>query len=232
MRTNQHGEVPGGASAEVPPAMALALSASFGSLDGWCAAVTAPGPAGAWRLCFSPREGRLVTRWAGMHGAELADADVLLLAGDAPASVSMTAPAGQGAGAGGVLPAGDALAGIDWAGVHARYQAAVNAASEGLAATADQLPGTAVLDVRRRAVFQQADAMLPGARWRDPACIDDWADGLPRTQPVVVYCVHGHEVSRAAALRLRAAGVDARFLDGGIAAWQAAGRAVRRPPSG
>ncbi len=38
------------------------------------------------------------------------------------------------------------------------------------------------------------------------------------------YCVYGHEVGRATALRLRALGVDARYLDGGIDAWQRAGR--------
>jgi Fe-Mn family superoxide dismutase len=50
---------------------------------------------------------------------------------------------------------------------------------------------------------------------------------------VVVYCVHGHEVSRATALRLRAAGLDARFLRGGIAAWEAAGLPLQpRTPGG
>jgi Fe-Mn family superoxide dismutase len=43
---------------------------------------------------------------------------------------------------------------------------------------------------------------------------------------VIVYCVHGHEVGRATALRLRAAGLNARFLRGGIEGWQAAGRAL------
>jgi len=44
---------------------------------------------------------------------------------------------------------------------------------------------------------------------------------------VVVYCVYGHEVGRATALRLRAAGFKARFLRGGIASWQQAGRPVQ-----
>jgi Fe-Mn family superoxide dismutase len=39
-----------------------------------------------------------------------------------------------------------------------------------------------------------------------------------------VYCVYGHEVGRVTALRLRAAGVDARYLHGGIDGWVAAGR--------
>ena len=49
---------------------------------------------------------------------------------------------------------------------------------------------------------------------------------MPRDKEIVVYCVYGHEVGRATALRLRAQGVNARFLRGGIDAWQAGGRAV------
>jgi Fe-Mn family superoxide dismutase len=43
---------------------------------------------------------------------------------------------------------------------------------------------------------------------------------------VIVYCVYGHEVGRATALRLRAAGLKARYLRGGIDGWQTAGRAL------
>jgi superoxide dismutase, Fe-Mn family len=46
----------------------------------------------------------------------------------------------------------------------------------------------------------------------------------------VVYCVHGHEVSRVTALRLRAAGLDARYLVGGLSAWQAEGRPLVDKP--
>lgn len=38
--------------------------------------------------------------------------------------------------------------------------------------------------------------------------------------------IYGHEVGRATALRLRAAGLQARYLRGGFDGWQAAGRAV------
>jgi Fe-Mn family superoxide dismutase len=41
---------------------------------------------------------------------------------------------------------------------------------------------------------------------------------------VVVYCVYGHEVGRATAMRLRAAGVNARYLRGGIDGWVSAAR--------
>jgi carboxylate-amine ligase len=47
---------------------------------------------------------------------------------------------------------------------------------------------------------------------------------------VLVYCVHGHAVSRGVLLQLRAAGIDARFLRGGIEGWQASGRQAPRLP--
>ena len=72
--------------------------------------------------------------------------------------------------------------------------------------------------------FEKAQALIPGARWHDPATVDAWAREVPRDREVVVYCVYGHEVGRATALRLRAHGIKARFLRGGIDGWQAAGR--------
>jgi Fe-Mn family superoxide dismutase len=62
--------------------------------------------------------------------------------------------------------------------------------------------------------------MIAGSGWRDPVAVGHWAGELPADRDVVVYCVHGHEVSRAAALRLRAAGHRARFLRGGVERWQ------------
>lgn len=98
-------------------------------------------------------------------------------------------------------------------------------------ATPAEAAGARLLDVRRAAVYAQSDVMAAGATWQDPARVDDWAAQLPPGEPVVVYCVHGHEVSRTCALRLRAAGVDARFLIGGLEGWRADGRpVVRRAP--
>jgi Fe-Mn family superoxide dismutase len=123
---------------------------------------------------------------------------------------------------------------IDWDGVHARYQNAVSAASEPLGTDADALSdapdGPLLLDVRRAGVFEQARTMIPGARWRDPAAVASWGSELLAERDVVVYCVHGHEVSRATAVRLRAAGVQARYLRGGIEAWQARGGALAHKP--
>ncbi len=115
---------------------------------------------------------------------------------------------------------------IDWAWAYQRYQEAVYAAGEGLEAQPHELTGTQVLDVRRSGVFEQAPSLIQGARWCDPALVDAWGPEWVARGPVVVYCVHGHEVSRATALRLRALGVPARFLAGGIEAWTGAGRPV------
>jgi hypothetical protein len=51
---------------------------------------------------------------------------------------------------------------------------------------------------------------------------------LPSSHPVVVYCVRGHEVSQQAAAAVRAAGRDARYLEGGITAWAELGLPLRK----
>mgnify|MGYP003660048551 CR=1 FL=1 len=73
-----------------------------------------------------------------------------------------------------------------------------------------------IVDVRRRAVFDKADTMIATAHWRDHATAADWAEDLPEDCSVVVYCVHGHAISQSAAATLRALGIDAYYLDGGI----------------
>jgi superoxide dismutase, Fe-Mn family len=102
----------------------------------------------------------------------------------------------------------------------------VHAASEPFAARQDDVGDALVLDVRRAGIFATAPTMLPGASWRDPAAVREWAGALPTGRELIVYCVYGHEVGRATALRLRARGLNARFLEGGIDAWQSAGRAT------
>ncbi len=92
----------------------------------------------------------------------------------------------------------------------------------------DAALGTALLlDVRRAAAFAAADTMLPGASWHDPADIATWISTLPRDREIVVYCVHGHEVSQGAARRLCVEGFRARYLGGGIEAWVAQGRPLQ-----
>lgn len=80
-----------------------------------------------------------------------------------------------------------------------------------------------IVDVRRRAVYDADDRVLPTAVWRDLQTVDGWRAELPAGVPVVVYCAHGHQVGQVTASRLHLAGVNARYLAGGIDAWRAAG---------
>lgn len=100
-----------------------------------------------------------------------------------------------------------------------------------LASTLGSGKAPLLIDVRRRAALEEDPAMIAGATWRDPFAAADWEKYLPRHRPVVLYCVHGHEVSRNAAAALRSAGIDARYLEGGIEAWRALGgpTVLRRP---
>ena len=86
-----------------------------------------------------------------------------------------------------------------------------------------QIPAPLVIDVRREAVFKTAPDLIAGAIRQDPATINEWAGKIKNNAPVVVYCVHGHEVSQNAAKVLRERGLSATFLEGGIEAWRAAG---------
>ncbi len=72
-----------------------------------------------------------------------------------------------------------------------------------------------VIDVRRRQPFLESDSLIKGALRRDPERVSEWAKSLPRAASVVVYCVHGREVSQGVARTL-----GARYLEGGIEAWR------------
>ena len=85
-----------------------------------------------------------------------------------------------------------------------------------------------LIDVRREAAFEADPAMLAGAVRRRPEDVQAWLGAVPPGRPVIAYCVHGHEVSQGVVAALREAGVDARFLTGGIEAWREAGLPTRR----
>lgn len=213
----------GGDGKTMQPATALALSASFGSVERWRDEFVALGKAlgggSGWvLLCFQPREGTLVNQWAADHDHAIAGATPILALDMYEHAYHMD----YGAQAGAYVDA--FMKNIAWDKVYERYQHAVHAASAPFAASPEDLGNALVLDVRRAGVFEQASSVIPRASWRDPAKVDDWARDLPADREIVVYCVYGHEVGRSTALRLRARGLDARFLEGGIDAWQAAGR--------
>ncbi len=111
--------------------------------------------------------------------------------------------------------------------MESRYRAAVEADTLSLADPPDAVAGARQLvDVRRAQTYAQADDLLAGAVWRDPARLSEWSSSLDREAPVLVYCAHGHEIGRSVVLALRANGYDARFIAGGIEACREAGAAL------
>lgn len=171
-------------------------------------------------LSFQPREGTLVNQWSADHTHALAGSVPILALDMYEHSYHLD----FGAAAAQYVDA--FMDNIRWAAVYERYQHAVHSASDPLAASADDLAGARVLDLRRAGVYEQAIDVIPGSHWQDPAAVEQWASTLPKGEEFVVYCVYGHEVGRSTAMRLHAAGVKARFLKGGIDGWKASGRAV------
>ncbi|MGH6892990.1 MAG: chromate resistance protein ChrB domain-containing protein [Dongiaceae bacterium] len=80
-----------------------------------------------------------------------------------------------------------------------------------------------VIDVRREPAFAASQHLLCGSLYRSPEKVAEWSAELPIGKPVVVACLHGHEVGQTAATALRAAGLDARYLSGGVQGWINAG---------
>jgi rhodanese-related sulfurtransferase len=76
-----------------------------------------------------------------------------------------------------------------------------------------------VIDVRRTPTFDADPWMIVGAIRRPPEAVAQWGGALPKDRPVIVYCAHGLEIGRDTAASLSGIGLDARFLEGGIAEW-------------
>jgi phage shock protein E len=83
-----------------------------------------------------------------------------------------------------------------------------------------------VLDVRREADYAASNESLPGAHWKNPELLLDWADSLPQDRAIVLYCVRGGAVSNSVVDALQAKGLQARFIEGGFDAWKAVGGEV------
>ena len=97
-----------------------------------------------------------------------------------------------------------------------------------LRASAGSAASPLVIDVRRTQAFDADTVMIAGATWRDPFATDDWINFLPRDRDIVVYCVHGHEISKNTCAALRAAGMNAHYIEGGIEAWNESGAPTTR----
>ncbi|MEX0956552.1 MAG: rhodanese-like domain-containing protein [Rhizobiaceae bacterium] len=84
---------------------------------------------------------------------------------------------------------------------------------------------TTLIDVRKEPARLESGLTIPGAQRRTHDTVMEWR-GQFTGKSVVLFCVHGHEVSRNACAALVQNGVDARYLDGGFEAWRSAGLAV------
>ena len=80
-----------------------------------------------------------------------------------------------------------------------------------------------IFDVRKAPAFDTGRRVIAGATRVLPEQVCAAASKLDRKRAVLVYCVHGHEVSQGAARTLREGGIDASYLEGGIGAWEEAG---------
>jgi rhodanese-related sulfurtransferase len=90
----------------------------------------------------------------------------------------------------------------------------------------NELAGKLILDVRRAGDREAAPEHLAGAQWKNPEQLAEWADSLPNDQDIVLYCARGGSVSNSVVDALQAKGLKARFIEGGIEGWKAAGGEV------
>ena len=217
------------------PGLAKALERDFGSVARWQAEFSAMGKAlgggSGWvLLVWSPRDGKLRNQWAADHTHALADARVVL-------ALDMYEHAYHidfGARAAAYVDA--YMRNIHWEWAEQRYQHVSSGgpvpevhygrgalAPENLRASLTAGATPLLLDVRRRKAFDAGSDMIPGAEWRAPETVAEWADTLPKDREIIVYCVYGHNVSEDTAAALSAKGLKAIPLAGGIAAWHAIG---------
>ena len=82
-----------------------------------------------------------------------------------------------------------------------------------------------LIDVRKEPARLESGLTIPGAQRRTHDTALEWW-GQFTGKSVILFCVHGHEVSQNACETLARNGVDARYLEGGFEAWRSAGLAV------
>jgi Fe-Mn family superoxide dismutase len=203
--------------------LSIAIERDFGSFDRWRSEFTAlakalGGGSGWALLSWSTREGRLLNHWAADHTHLLAGATPVLALDMYEHAYHMDY------GAKAAMYVDAFMKNVRWDAVCQRYGAAV--AADALAWSASPAEASAaaqVFDVRRRETYADAKDRVAVATWRDPAEVAAWCAELDPARPVLVYCLHGLDIGRSAALWLRAHGVDARYVTGGLEACRAAG---------
>lgn len=204
--------------------LSIALTRDFGSVEAWRSQFTglakAMGGGSGWALLsWSSHESRLVNHWAADHTHLLASATPVL-------ALDMYEHAYHldfGAKAGAYVDA--FMTNIQWDKVYRRYGAAVeaDALAFGIDTGAAMAGAAGAFDVRRKEDYLQSPQVIAGASWRDPSRVLEWSQELDPTMPVLLYCLRGKDIGRSTVLTLRARGLDARYIVGGIEAWEAAG---------
>ena len=82
-----------------------------------------------------------------------------------------------------------------------------------------------VVDVRKAAARGRSGLTIPSSVWRRPFAAENWWKEFVEKN-IIVFCVHGHEVSMAVAGFLNDQGIEARYLEGGFEAYREAGGKV------
>lgn len=203
--------------------LSVGLARDFGSVAQWKSEFAAiakamAGGSGWAMLSWSTRENRLVNHWAADHAHLLAGAVPILVLDMYEHAYHLD----FGANAGAYVDA--FMHNIHWENVNEHYAAAVASSTQHLGVSCIEVVGgdIARIDVRRAGGYEAAQSVIAGAVWRDPEHVYEWASALPKSKPVIVYCMWGHEVGQSTAAILRAQGIDAKFLAGGIDAWKTA----------
>jgi Fe-Mn family superoxide dismutase len=226
-----------------PGSFAEVLIRDFGSADRWKAEFAAMGRAlgggSGWvLLTYVPREGRLVNQYASDHSQSLASGMPIL-------ALDMYEHAYHiDFGANAAAYVDTFMRNIDWKGVAARYQSAskVEPLADLVQKEFGDLPGLTpeevktmldsgqriqFIDARPKHYVTRTQDIIDGATWRDPERVKEWAGELSKTDPVVVFCVYGFHIGCQTAGTLREAGLDAKYMKGGHAAWKAIGGPVK-----
>lgn len=207
-----------------------ALVRDFGSYERWHSQFSTMGKAQAggsgWvLLTYSTHDNKLINQWAADHTNLLADALPLLALDMYEHSYHLD----YGARAAAYVDA--FMRNIRWENVARLYYRAsaiqhfkdrtvsVAALRNNLAVDADML----ILDVRRRTDYENDDAIIPRAIWRDPDSIVDWSQDLSKDKEIILYCVRGATVSNTVLDQLLEMGFKARYIEGGIEGWKTAG---------
>lgn len=213
-------------------ALAEAIVRDFGSLARWRAEFVAMGKAlgggSGWVVLTrsaprGDRDGFLSNVWSADHTHALAGGTPVL-------ALDMYEHAYQidfGSNAGAYVDA--FMANIAWARVASRFAGTTQEKKPHTVTTPharkmlEADPDLIVIDARLEADATTVPVRLRGARRAPPDRIDEIAASLPPGAKALVYCAWGFEIGGDAAAKLRARGIDAVAVAGGIGAWRADG---------